>query len=109
MSEVTTDELLELLGGKRAPTPEQFRQLILRLDTHHVLAKVFLLEGTPYVFEHSPTRYVIFKEQVADRFGIGSQDVGIVGSAKLGFSPSPHHYGKPFAETSDVDVVIISK
>ena len=108
MAKPSTDELLKLLGGKTPPTPEQFKDLILQLDTHHVLAKVFLLEGTPFVFEHSPMRYVIFKEQVADRFGIGSQDVGIVGSAKLGFSPSPHQYGRPFAETSDVDVVIIS-
>ncbi|MBK8915086.1 MAG: hypothetical protein IPM64_10900 [Phycisphaerales bacterium] len=108
MSKTTTDELLSLLGGKSAPTADQFKELILQLDTHQILAKVFLLEGTPYVFENSPMRYIVFKEQVADRFDIGSQDVCIVGSAKLGFSPSPHQYGKPFAETSDVDVVIIS-
>ena len=108
MAKSTTDELLKLLGGKTPATADQFKELILQLDTHNVLAKVFLLEGTPFVFEHSPMRYVIFKEQVADRFGIGSQDVCIVGSAKLGFSPSPHQYGRPFAETSDVDVVIIS-
>lgn len=54
-------------------------------------------------------KYVIFREQVADRFEIGSQDVCIVGSAKLGYSPSSHKFGTPFAETSDVDVVIISE
>jgi hypothetical protein len=53
-------------------------------------------------------KYVIFREQVAERFSVGSQDVCIVGSAKLGYSPSPHQFGKPFKETSDVDVVIIS-
>src|SRR5205814_1749514 len=42
-------------------------------------------------------------------FEIGSQDVCIVGSAKLGYSPSAHKFGTPFAETSDVDVVIISE
>ena len=30
-----------------------------------------------------------FREQVADRFHVGYQDICIVGSAKLGFSPSP--------------------
>jgi hypothetical protein len=40
---------------------------------------------------------------------VGSQDVCIVGSAKLGYSPSPHTYGVPFNKTSDVDVVLISE
>jgi len=105
------DKLLTLLAGQKTPTPEEFKQLILALDNHRVLAKVFLLEGTPFVFENRPMKYVIFREQVADRFEIGSQDVCIVGSAKLGFSPSPgaYKFGTPFAETSDVDVVIISE
>jgi hypothetical protein len=46
---------------------------------------------------------------VASEFGLGSQDVCIVGSARLGFSPSPYKFGQPFAETSDVDVVLISE
>lgn len=103
------DRLLKLLGGAKTPTAEEFKELVVRLDSHRILAKVFLLEGTPFVFEQSPMKYVIFREQVADQFGIGSQDVCIVGSAKLGFSPSPHKYGTPFKDTSDVDVVLISE
>jgi hypothetical protein len=103
------DKLLKLLAGQETPTPDELKQLILALDNHRVLAKVFLLEGTPYVFQNRPMKYVIFREQVADRFDIGSQDVCIVGSAKLGYSPSPNKFGTPFAETSDVDVVVISE
>jgi len=105
------EKLLEILAGQKTPTADELKQLILSLDNHRVLAKVFLLEGTPFVFENKPMKYVIFREQVADRFQIGSQDVCIVGSAKLGYSPSPHSgkFGRPFAETSDVDVVIISE
>jgi hypothetical protein len=103
------DKLLALLTGQKTPTSEELKQLILALDNHRVLAKVFLLEGTPFVFENRPMKYVIFREQVADRFEIGSQDVCIVGSAKLGYSHSSHKFGTPFAETSDVDVVIISE
>lgn len=109
MPAVTSEELLKLLAGKDPPNADQFKALVMRLDSHNILAKVFLLEGTPFVFKNSPMKYVIFREQVADQFGIGSQDVCIVGSAKLGFSPSPHQYGKPFEETSDVDVVLISE
>lgn len=109
MTNETTSDLLSLIGGSTPPTSEQFKSLVTRLDSHTVLAKVFLLEGTPFVFKNSPMKYVVFREQVADRFGVGSQDVCIVGSAKLGFSPSPNKFGTPFAESSDVDVVIISE
>jgi hypothetical protein len=101
-------KLLDILVKSSSLTPDELRSLLLSMDNFDVLAKVFLLEGAPYVFANRPMKYLIFREQVADRFEIGSQDVCIVGSAKLGFSPSPYKFGKPFAETSDVDVVIIS-
>ena len=104
-----TETLLEAPAGAKVPSADEFKELIVRLDQHRVLAKVFLLEGVPHVFEKSPMKYVIFREQVADRFGVGSQDVCIVGSAKLGYSPSPHRYGMAFSEQSDVDVVVISQ
>jgi len=109
-TEKQTEQLLSLLSGSKLPTSGEFKKLVTAIDSHTVLAKVFLLEGTPYVFKASPMKYVIFREQVAERFDVGSQDVCIVGSAKLGFSPSPtDKYGRSFLETSDVDVVIISE
>lgn len=107
--EYNTEKLLDLLGGRKTPTSDEFKSLVIAVDSHNVLAKVFLLEGTPYVFESSPMKYVIFREQVAERFSVGSQDVCIVGSAKLGFSPSQVKFGKQFKEESDVDVVVISE
>jgi hypothetical protein len=101
--------LLDALVKSDKVTPESLKDLVLNLDSYDVLAKVFLLEGVPYVFEKSPMKYMIFREQVAGRFHVGSQDVCIVGSAKLGFSPAADKYGKPFAEESDVDVVVISE
>lgn len=104
------EELLKLLSGNKLPTCDEFKRLVIAIDSHTVLAKVFLLEGTPFVFLESPMKYVIFREQVAERFNVGYQDVCIVGSAKLGFSPSPSDkYGRSFQETSDVDVLIISE
>lgn len=111
MTENDRGDLLELLVGSATPDADSFKHLVMQLETYDILAKVFILEGTPAVFGRSPMKYVIFKEQVAERFAVGSQDVRIVGSARLGFSPSPHNekYGKPFEETSDVDVVIVSE
>ena len=102
------EDVLNLLRSDNVPDANQFKRLVQSLDNHRILAKVFVLEGTPYVFKNSPMKYVIFREQVADQFDVGSQDVCIVGSAKLGFSPSPRKFGTPFTDTSDVDVVIVS-
>jgi len=101
--------LLDAIKTGGLPSIEDFKSLILKLDNHHILARVFLLDGTPFVFSQSPMKYIIFKEQVASEFNLGSQDVCIVGSARLGFSPSGHKFGQPFAETSDVDVVLVSE
>lgn len=108
---VPESKLLATLRRSGFPTKEEFRDLVIRLENHRVLAKVFILEGTPFVFKSSPMKYVIFREQVADLFDIGSQEVCIVGSAKLGYSvaPSSASFGTPFSEASDVDVVIISE
>jgi hypothetical protein len=102
-------KLLTAMKAGGIPNVADFKQLVERLAHHHILARVFLLDGTPHVFVSSPMKYIIFKEQVASEFGIGSQDVCIVGSARLGFSPSPHKFGRSFSETSDVDVVLISE
>jgi hypothetical protein len=101
--------LLDLLAASDSISAEQFETLIQRLDNHRVLAKLCILEGTPAVFKGNALKYVIFREQLADRFGVGSQDVCIVGSAKLGFSIAPTQFGVPFTHTSDVDVVLISE
>ena len=101
-------KLLEVLVKSANLSSSDMRDLLIAMDNLDVVAKVFLLEGLAFVFSSSPMKYLIFREQVADRFKIGYQDVCIVGSAKLGFSPTPHKFGRPFAETSDVDVVIIS-
>ncbi len=114
LSSDQNEKLLEAFRTGNTPSAESFKSLVQRLDNHQLLAKVFLLEGTPFVFQDSPMKYTVFKEQVGDQFGIGSQDVCIVGSARLGFSPSPARpegkpkFGTPFKETSDVDVVVVS-
>jgi len=101
-------KLLDILVNSASLSSGDLKALLVAMDNFDVVAKVFLLEGVPFVFSSKPMKYLIFREQVADRFEIGYQDVCIVGSAKLGFSPSPYKCGKPFEETSDVDVVIIS-
>lgn len=53
-----------------------------------------------------------FKETVSNVFGVSFHSAQIVGSAKLGWSLSPHKPLQPFKETgdpaSDIDIAIIS-
>lgn len=49
------------------------------------------------------------RARVAENFGVDVDDVYLVGSAKLGFSPKPGQYLKPFSDGSDIDIAIVSK
>jgi hypothetical protein len=49
MSQLSHDKLLGLLTGEITPTADEFRELILALDNHRVLAKVLAL-GFSFLF-----------------------------------------------------------
>lgn len=49
------------------------------------------------------------RTRVADYFAVSIDCVTIVGSAKLGFSPKPGQYFKPFSGASDIDVAVVSQ
>jgi len=36
-----TDKLLEIVGGKKNPTADEFKKPVTAIETHQVLAKVF--------------------------------------------------------------------
>ena len=50
-----------------------------------------------------------FKKDVSSYFNIHPSQIVMVGSAKLGFSISPHKRYREFGDTSDIDLAIISK
>lgn len=109
MEKENTSEMLEILLGGGYPKPNKFRSLVKQIYDTRLLAKVFLLQGVPYVFKDKSMKYMVFKEQIAREFNVSSQDICIVGSARLGFKIDATNYGIPFDEKSDVDVVIISE
>ena len=85
-NEAEQSKLLGILLKSTSLSAVDLKSLLLAMDNFDVIAKVFLLEGVPFVFAESPMRYLIFRERVADSFEIGYQDVCIIGSAKLGVS-----------------------
>ncbi len=58
--------------------------------------------------ELSQHQYFELRSEVADNFGLHSNEVLVVGSAKLGFSVAPYKRYRKFCDESDIDVAIIS-
>lgn len=103
-------EIYELLS-KDHPSEEEFDRLLKHVPPG-VLAKCALNMGLPFVFKGQPHTYLTFKEAVARIYAVPPQDIAVMGSAKFGFSTSPHKQdggAKPIDEDSDLDLVIVSE
>ena len=70
------------------------------------LVRRYITFGDCYVLDDD--RYFALREDVADHFGVHPNEVFIVGSGKLGFSIAPKKRYRPFGDTSDIDVAVIS-
>lgn len=89
---VTVREFTDLLrGGDLGAVVDQ-----------HVFA------DTPYVFRGAPEQFSVLVRHLARALSVADDDVAIVGSGKTGFSLAPDTFGRPFAESSDVDVVVVA-
>jgi hypothetical protein len=90
------------------PNSDDFRRLLTQFP-EDVLAKRYLLTGVPYIFKEHPLQYISFCETVARNLDIGSHDVAVVGSTRIGYSLSPDTFGTPVRPGSDVDTVVVSE
>lgn len=68
----------------------------------------FLFFTRPFVFKHDESLFNDFRYEITAALGVPGRALALVGSAQLGFSLNPDHYGRKFREKSDVDVVIVS-
>lgn len=64
-----------------------------------------MFHGLPAVFDNRESDYFDFRQIIGEKFGIGFQEVFIVGSGKLGFS---YIKGTQFSYESDIDVVVVN-
>ena len=85
----------------------EFQQALVAESDDATIVERFLLHGHCYALDES-AHYEIMR-RIAQEFGINvSQEMFIVGSAKLGFSISPTQRWKHFDDESDVDIAIVS-
>jgi hypothetical protein len=60
------------------------------------------------LFDDRGSKVVELKSDVANHFGLHPNDVYVVGSSKLGFSIADGKRYRPFGDTSDIDIAIVS-
>lgn len=72
------------------------------------IASLWLLERIPYVFDDNLEAYIDWKHSLSQRIGIDSNSLLLVGSSCAGVSLSPYKNYKPFDDSSDIDVAVVS-
>jgi len=90
------------------PTLDEFRGELLSRPLEDVV-RTHVFQGIPYVFRASADAHAHLRAHLAKRLGATEEDITVVGSAKIGFSLSPHTFGRPFLPTSDIDVMVVSE
>lgn len=76
-------------------------------DLSHLVTRR-LFESVPHIFEGDEARWWQWKADLADGLDVDAHSVLLVGSASVGVSLNPDKNAKPFDETSDIDVAVIS-
>lgn len=83
----------------------QFKKDLNKLTPIQVVRKHIIFGECCELSQH---KYFELRSEVADYFGLHSNEVLVVGSAKLGFSVAPFNRYREFCDESDIDVAIIS-
>lgn len=89
------------------PTSAEFEKLLRTTNIEEVLYK-HILEGLPYAFRDSESNYTKLRQRLSTVLEVPLRDLAIVGSGRIGFSLDPNQFGRPFSDTSDLDVVVVS-
>ncbi len=104
------ENLQKLLGP--FPSPEDFRAALLDVSQRsreHVV-RLWLTEGIPFAFRENPGTYEELRRWLGIRLNVCPKEITVVGSARIGFSMAGGvNFGRPFGETSDLDVAIVSQ
>lgn len=84
----------------------RYKEDLPRLDCLSLVRK-HITSGEAFILPHD--NYFSLRDRIAREFGVHTNDVFVVGSAKLGFSIAPNKRYRPFGDTSDIDVAVVSQ
>jgi hypothetical protein len=89
-------------------TPIEFKDLLRRQGEPELLDLCLHDDGAPYVCEPQEETWDSFRGQLVSGLGVDRGDIRVVGSGRFGFSLKPGRALKSFADTSDIDVVVVN-
>lgn len=90
------------------PSVDEFIDIVHTLPLETVVQN-YVFEGTPHVFREHPEALEILRRHLNSALSLAEQNIAIVGSAKIGFSLSPHNFPRRFSEQSDIDILVVDK
>lgn len=74
-----------------------FKNTLKSLELEQILY-LYLIEGTPYIFKNNNAKYQVFRKSISSSLDVPIKNIVIVGSARLGFSLNPYHFGRNFSK-----------
>ena len=80
----------------------------LKRESPSAFLEAHMFDRIPALFGEDRTQYVAWKRILAESIEVDAACIIVVGSAATGTSLSPNKHFKPFDDTSDVDVAVIS-
>jgi hypothetical protein len=86
---------------------DEFRNVIKK-EGLEAAVNSLILRGSAFYFKGNYEKYFHFKNLLSKRLEVHTNNIEIIGSAKLGFSLNQEKLGEPFGIKSDIDVAIIS-
>ena len=89
-------------------TRDEFRPLLQQHIDANLLNVCLNDAATPYVFDTDEGAWNAFRDEFVHRIGVARDDIRVIGSGRFGFSMKPGNNLRSFADTSDVDVVVVS-
>ena len=87
---------------------EAFRKVI-QTEGLELTVNSLLLQGPVFYFGKDYKKYFHFRNRLSEKLNVHTNDIAIVGSARLGFSLNQEKSGKSFDKDSDIDVAVVSK
>lgn len=92
-------------AGGQYPSSDIFKTHLLSKNVSDI-ASDYLFQGMPYAFLNDESTYEALVTELSAKLEIPSKQIFLVGSAKLGFSMSPHNFPRQFSDSSDLDIAI---
>ena len=86
------------------PSKKEFKEALTSRPFDWIIDQ-YLLKGVPFYSASEPDLHTELLRAISTGLGVTRTDIGVVGSARVGFSLDPDKFGEPFNDFSDLDIM----